>query len=204
MKEMTLTEFIAKTASKDPTPGGGGVAALVSACGASLVSMLANLTTDEAKFPNDFLQMQQIAEKLTQNAAELLEFIDKDAEVFNEYMSALKMPKATEEQIAVRKEVLKNAVVNATNVPLELAEVSFQLMDVALYVVEHGNPNAVSDGAIGGMLLKAGVLSALYNVKINLPSIKDEALKAHVQQRVDFLTEQCREKEAEILKKVGF
>lgn len=204
MKELTLTEFIAKTASKDPTPGGGGVAALVSACGAALVSMLANLTTDGTKFPDDYRQMQKIAEDLTKSAAGLLDYIEKDASVFNEYMAALKMPKETEAQIAVRKDVLKKAVVNATNVPLDLAEVSYKLMDVALYVVEHGNPNAVSDGAIGGMLLKAGVLSALYNVKINLPSVKDEKLKEYVRGRVDFLTEHCREKEEKILEKVGF
>ncbi len=203
MKELTLSDFIAKTASAAPVPGGGGVAALVSACGAALVGMLAALSTNEQKFANAG-EMLQKSQELAQKAQDLLEFAEKDASVFAEYMRVLKLPKTTEAEADDRKRLLAEAAINATEVPLTLAQLAFEMMDAADYVVQNGNPNAVSDGAIGAMLLKSGVLSALYNVKINLPSVKDEAKKSYYQSEVQRLSVQSAAKEAEILQKVGF
>ena len=183
MKELTLSDFIAKTASAAPVPGGGGVAALVSACGAALVGMLAALSTNEQRFANAG-EMLRKSQELAQKAQDLLEFAEKDASVFAEYMRVLKLPKTTEAEADDRKRLLAEAAINATEVPLTLAQLACEMMDAADYVVQNGNPNAVSDGAIGAMLLKTGVLSALYNVKINLPSVKDEAKKSYYQSEV--------------------
>ena len=176
---------------------------MVSACGAALVGMLAALSTNEQRFANAG-EMLRKSQELAQKAQDLLEFAEKDASVFAEYMRVLKLPKTTEAEADDRKRLLAEAAINATEVPLTLAQLAFEMMDAADYVVQNGNPNAVSDGAIGAMLLKTGVLSALYNVKINLPSVKDEAKKSYYQSEVQRLSVQSAAKEAEILRKVGF
>ncbi len=42
--EQRVIDFVAATASKEPTPGGGAIAALTAATGAALAEMVANLT----------------------------------------------------------------------------------------------------------------------------------------------------------------
>lgn len=43
----SVKDFVAATASKEPTPGGGAIAALTAATGAALAEMVANLTFDK-------------------------------------------------------------------------------------------------------------------------------------------------------------
>lgn len=51
MMERTCSQFLAELASKAPTPGGGGTAALVGAAGVALGNMVGNLTTGKRSMP---------------------------------------------------------------------------------------------------------------------------------------------------------
>ena len=202
-KDMTLRQFVDDTSSSKPAPGGGSVAALVGANGASLIAMLCNLTVNKKGYEEHWQKMSDVAKRCAQTAQDLLEFIDKDCAAFEEYMSALKMPKDTSEQAEARKAKLDLAVLNATNVPLSLAKTAAQLFECADYAVTYGNKMALSDGAIAVLLLKDAVKSALYNVKINLPGIKDEALHNDIAKQVEDLENLAQQKAEEILRKVN-
>ena len=52
-------------------------------------------------------------------------------------------------------------------------------------VVKRGNKGAVSDGLIAAMLARTAVVGALFNVKINLASIKDESYVSELEKRVE-------------------
>ena len=53
----SVKDFVAATASKEPTPGGGAIAALTAATGAALAEMVANLTFDKCIFCNKNLRL---------------------------------------------------------------------------------------------------------------------------------------------------
>ena len=202
--EMSLSEFMARTASADPTPGGGSIAALTASSGAGLIGMLASLTVNKVGYETCWKKMDLVAKEMSAQAQTFLDFIQQDVDVFNEYMSVLKMPKDTDEQKTARSIKLQAAVIKATEVPLNLAWECYRLFDVAEYVVENGNKGATSDGAIAVMLLKTAALAALYNVKINLPSIKDEALSKKFQAHIKEIEKDSAKREKEILAKVNF
>ena len=69
--------------------------------------------------------------------------------------------------------------------------------------MEKGNPNAVTDGAVGALLARTAVLAGLFNVKINLSSIKDGDFVADIARQVDQLEEKVVKREKEILAKVN-
>jgi len=203
-KEMSLTEFISRTASADPVPGGGSIAALTAAQGAGLVGMLASLTKGKTGYEPIWEKMSETADVSAKQAQRFLDFIQKDVDVFNEYMAVLKMPKDTDEQKAARSALLQKAVINATEVPLSLAKECYGFISVAEYTIDYGNKGATSDGCIAVLLLKSAALAALYNVKINLPSIKDEAAAKRIAEQMKEIETGSARLEAAILSKVTF
>jgi formiminotetrahydrofolate cyclodeaminase len=130
------------------------------------------------------------------------EQIDRDAEAFDRVMKAYKMPKSTEEEKAARSRAIQDSLKKAADVPMKVAEKALEAMEFARLAVEKGNKNAVTDGAVAAMMARTAVLAALYNVEINLASIKDEAYKKGMYHRIRELREKAETKEKQILEAV--
>lgn len=199
LTELKLKDFIAEVASNSPAPGGGSVAAMSAAAGAGLMSMLANLTKDKKGYEPVHEEMAKLAAHCTLMSEKLLSVIDEDTVAFDVYMTAIKMPKDTDEQKAERAKAMQAAAIGAANVPLQLARDAFTLIKKTGYVIKNGNKNATSDGAVAFLMLRAGILGALYNVRINLGSIKDEKYVAATQNEADKLEKEVKELEIKIL-----
>jgi formiminotetrahydrofolate cyclodeaminase len=170
---------------------------LTAAEGAALVGMLANLTVGKKGYEHVSDRMKEIGGLMDKKSQHLLDYIQKDVDAFNDYIACLKMPKDEKRTVALQK-----AVLNATSVPWELAKECYSLMDMAEYVIEHGNKQAVSDGAIAVVLLNAALKSALYNVQINLSSISDVNLSNKYQADMIELKDGMKKHRKELLAKV--
>ncbi|KAB3533509.1 cyclodeaminase/cyclohydrolase family protein [Alkaliphilus serpentinus] len=202
LASMKLNEFLQETASSNPVPGGGSIAAMSAATAAALTEMVANLTVGKKKYVEVEEEMKGIAAEASKLREKLLADIDKDADSFNEVMAAFKLPKETEEEIEKRKEAIQEATKKAALVPLEVAQTAFDMMGIIETVVVKGNQNAVTDGAVAAMMARTAVLSALFNTKINLTSIKDEAFVSETTAKVKELEDKATEVEGRILSKV--
>lgn len=201
MKNLTLEEFTAKTASNSPAPGGGSVAALSGSLAASLASMVANLTVGKKKYIQCEEEMKEIAKKAEVLRIRLLDDIQKDTNSFNDVMVAMKLPKATDEEKALRKAEMQKGLKIAAEIPFEIASDAFEILSLSEAVVERGNKNAVTDGLVSAMLARTAVLSALMNTKINLKSIDDEKFVAKYSADVDTLEQKTIAYEKLILSK---
>ncbi|TCO75276.1 cyclodeaminase/cyclohydrolase family protein [Marinisporobacter balticus] len=202
LAEMNVKDFLGKTASNDPVPGGGSIAALSASIAAALTEMVANLTIGKKKYVEVEEEMKEIAKVAATCRSKFVEDIDKDSDAFNEVMAAFKLPKETDEEKEKRKEAIQEGTKKASLVPLEVAKDAFKIMEMIEKVVVKGNQNAVTDGAVAAMMARTAVLSALYNVKINLGSIKDEAFVAKVTKEVTAIESKVEKVEKDILSKV--
>lgn len=200
LKNLSVEEFAAVTASDAPAPGGGSVSALAGALGAALAEMVANLTVGKAKYAEVEDEMKELSAKGAEIRSELIAGIQKDTESFTLYMNALGMPKETDEEKAARREAMQNGLKEAAKVPLEVAETAAKIFPIAEAVVKRGNTNAVTDGLVASMMARTAVIGALFNVKINLGSIKDEAFVADMAAKVKALEELAITSEQAILK----
>lgn len=184
MKNMTMIDFIKKVASDSPVPGGGSVAAVCGSLSAALAEMVANLTIGKKKYIEVETEMLNIKEQALKLREVLADNIQKDSDAYDKVIAAYRLPKETEEEKRYRQKCIQDNLVLSALTPLNVAKISLQIMPLTEAVIERGNSNAVSDGLVACMLARTAVLSALFNVKINLGSITDpsvvEELKAKV------------------------
>ena len=197
--DTTCEKFLEELASKQPTPGGGAASALCGATAAALTAMLGNLTAGKAgSEANDKMALEIIiaADKLR---LELAQLADDDAAVFNKFMEAYKMPKATDTEKAMRTAAIGQAAIAAAEVPMQIADKSLGVLKLARKLIVFGNPNAISDGTVSALMARAALRSALYNVKINLGLIKDDEYVAAARAKMQQLEAKAMEIEAFVL-----
>ncbi len=171
--DKTLAEFLEETAGDSPVPGGGSIAAQSGAAAAALVEMVAVLTLGKKSYEDVYVEMSEIAAQASALRGELLKDIDRDSDAYARVIMAYKMPKETDADKQRRTAEIQSSMKQAATVPLAAAGRSAQVLNLAKIVVVKGNKNAITDGAVAGMLARTAALSAIYNVKINLGSIKD-------------------------------
>lgn len=192
LRDLSVEGFVKESDSGNPTPGGGAVAALASALGIALNRMVGNLTINKKGYDELSTEMQVAMEKNFESLQNLenkcIELIDKDSTAFDGVMQAFKLPKATEEEKALRREKIQEGYKKALEVPLEAANTTLEAMKLMKAFAVGGNKNAISDVAVGMLLAHAGLEGALYNVKINLSSIKDESYAKRVNDEVNHIS----------------
>ncbi|KYZ74950.1 methenyltetrahydrofolate cyclohydrolase [Anaerosporomusa subterranea] len=179
--QQTVAGFIAELSSDSPAPGGGSVAALSGALGASLVGMVCRLTIGNAKYAAADVAMRGALVKVDELKDTLTRLIDKDTAVFNQVMAAYRLPKTTDAEKTNRSEVIQLALKEAAALPLSVAEHCLALLELSKQALVNGNANASSDAAVAGAMAHAGLAAALYNVRINAMSIKDEEFAVALQ-----------------------
>lgn len=203
MKDMSLTKFVEVTASKSPVPGGGSVAALCGALSGALAEMVSNLTIGNKKYIKVEAEMIAIRDKAFILKKSLLDYIKKDSDVFMLVMDAYKLPKGNDEEKSIRSKNIQKRLKEAANIPLEVANMSYEIMGLSEIVVKKGNKNAITDGLVCAMLARTSVLAALLNVKINLSSISDKEFVSELSKKVNELETKCINDESRILKSVS-
>ena len=172
---MTVEQFAMQTASNEPVPGGGSISALAGALAAALTEMVAGLTIGKKKYAEVEEEMKKAVAPMHEICEHLLDDIKRDSESFDLYMQALTLPKETEEEKAARTKAMQDGLKAAVAVPLSVAKRAYEVMPYAEVMVTKGNKTAVTDALVATMMARTAVLGALFNVKINLESIKDEA-----------------------------
>lgn len=188
----SIRNFIQQAGSANPTPGGGSVAALTAALGASMTSMVCNLSQGE-KFAHIQPQITETIEKLSELTEECEQLLHDDINTFSQYMDALKLPKNTDEEKAIRKSAMQEATIEAIDVPLRLIELCKTGMLCTTNIAESSNKNVISDLGIGAILFEAAAQSASLTVEINLASLKDLNLKDQYSEKLSSLITEIEE-----------
>lgn len=183
--DMTIKDFLAELKSASPAPGGGSAAALAGAVGAALAMMVANLTVGNDKYQAAHGELGVLMPQIEERLDRLQRYVDEDTEMFNRVMAAYRLPKATEEEKAARGRTIQEALQQAAVLPMTVAECCGEVLDLARRMLEIGNANAASDAAVAGRMAHAAMWSAIYNVRINLASIKDQDFADKMRSRID-------------------
>ena len=199
LTDLTVKGLLDVTAGKEPVPGGGSISALSGSIAAALTEMVAGLTIGKKKYAEVEEQMKQLAERVQQIRQQLILDVDRDSEAYNVVFAAFQMPKETDEEKAARSAQIQEATKIAANVPMEVARRVYSLLSDIEEVVSNGNQNAVTDGCVAMMSARNAIIGALFNVRINLTSIKDEQFVADMTAEADRLEREVIEREAKII-----
>lgn len=171
--DMSLSSFVWETSSESPAPGGGSVSAAMGALGAALGTMVANLSSHKRGWDDRWEEFAGWAEKGAQFQKRLLELVDEDTEAFNAILRAYELPKGSDEEKAMRAAAVEEATKNASLVPLDIMKEALKVFPLLEEMVAKGNPNSVTDAAVGALAVRACIRGAYLNVRINAKGLKD-------------------------------
>ncbi|MBU0936581.1 MAG: glutamate formimidoyltransferase [Spirochaetes bacterium] len=180
---MAAAAFVDEVSSDSPAPGGGSVAALAGSLGAALAAMVANLTVGKKGYESQWQGLSDMAVRAQAVKAQLVRAVDEDTNAFNSVMAAMKLPKVTAEEQAVRTVAIQEGYKTAANVPLETARACLAALKLAGEAVS-GNKNSASDAGVAALLARAGLHGAALNVLINLGTITDALYVANMKVQV--------------------
>lgn len=182
---LTLRAALDQTASASPTPGGGSIAPMSAAFGLGLVLMALEVS---AKKQTPSAEAAAAAlEEGRASLTEISQFVDRDVAVFQAYMSALRLPKATEAEQVARDNARAAASLDAARTPLLAAEACLRALHFAKASAPNVHKNVWSDLLAGADLLMGAIKAVLRTVDINLPALKDAATRQAISERAVIL-----------------
>ena len=202
LQDLSIKDFLAKTAGSDPVPGGGSIAALCGTLAAALAEMVTGLTIGRKKYADVQAEMEAIAPRMAEARAKFLDYIDKDAQAYDAVFAAFKMPKDTDEQRETRADAIKPTSLYAATVPLAVANLAVEIMPDIAEIAEKGNKNAITDASVAMMTARTAALGAILNVRINIAGLSNTTDANVLAEQCDVLQALAIERESALLSSV--
>jgi formiminotetrahydrofolate cyclodeaminase len=173
-----LKDYCIRLGSSDPVPGGGSAAALALSLGASTVEKAVRFSLND--FTKEFIgSLEEIRDAGFQLSQD-------DQTAFKGWQEARRLPKETPQEKQAREEKVNYFTEEVIVVPLNVARQAAALMGIIMDFVPHCNKWLLSDAAVGASFAGSAFESALFNIDINLPYLKNEELKKQIDR---FLTD---------------
>jgi glutamate formiminotransferase/formiminotetrahydrofolate cyclodeaminase len=173
-------QFLDALASDEPTPGGGSASAYGGAMAAALVAMVGRLTVGRKKYADVEEDIWPLIEQALALKTSLQAAVQQDADAFDAYMKARRLPKGTEREKAARIRAIQAASIKAAEVPLQVARQTAAVLELAVKAAKIGNVNAISDAGSAASFARAAISGASLNVRINLLGLEKETSAARM------------------------
>jgi formiminotetrahydrofolate cyclodeaminase len=148
---------------------------LAGALGAALASMAAKIALH--KFGPGSAKhnlVAELAERAQAAKEKLLAAVDDDAAAYRAYLHALSLPAQSPDDQEIREQKIQEALKQAVEVPYRTAVASFEAMQLAHEIAEHGPPQLIADASVGCEIALVGVRGSVWNITANLESLQDQ------------------------------
>jgi glutamate formiminotransferase / formiminotetrahydrofolate cyclodeaminase len=198
----SIQKYMLQTASESPAPGGGSAAALCGALGVSLGTMVANLSADKRGWENKTPYFSEQAIKGQQLIQQLLWLMDEDTLSFNAIIDAIRLPKDSESDAKKRTMEIEKASQYATQIPYQTLTTASEAIDILINMARNGNPNSLSDAAVGLWSVKTSLAGARYNVLINAKDLKDRSFAEDIIKKTNKCYDSSMEKIEQALEEI--
>jgi formiminotetrahydrofolate cyclodeaminase len=194
---MSLGAYLDALAAAQPVPGGGAVAGVTLAQANALGSMVVGYAVGKPKFaPHDAVH-RAAYETFERNRRAALELAAEDAKAYELLNTLWKLPKGDPLRAG-----FDDAVRAAIHAPEESLGLAKSTVDALALLVGTTSASLASDLRIALDLAAAGARAAQENVRINLPSVADEAVRAEISARTEAVLAACEARARELSARV--
>ena len=192
-QEYSIEAYLERLSSKDPVPGGGGASGVAAALGCSLAEMVCQLTTGKKKYAEFRDELEEAIQALSGHRARFLALADQDAEVFAGLARCYALPKATEEEKAVKERAMEAALGEAVLPPSSVLAECLEVLRLTGRIAQIGSILVLSDAGAAAGLLCGAAESAVFSVLANTRMMKDRTKAAMIDRQTDSLLKACRQ-----------
>jgi formiminotetrahydrofolate cyclodeaminase len=179
-RNSTLANFLTAAAAKQPTPGGGAITALAGALAASMGEMALNYSVGKPDLEAYQDELKPALAELTRARELLMQLMVEDQAAFDEVNKARKLPESDPN----RQGILDAALLACIRIPEAMAASAVAILEVADRVANFINPRLLSDLAVCADLAMATTRCAIYNVRANLPDVKDPTDRSSIESTI--------------------
>ncbi|MDR2647166.1 MAG: cyclodeaminase/cyclohydrolase family protein [Oscillospiraceae bacterium] len=187
---MSIEDFIASVASKEPAPGGGAVSAVTASMGAALGCMVCNLTIGKKKYAAYTQDLEYLLAEMTRLTDAFQRLAQADETAFLPLSAAYRLPNTTEAEKAEKERVMEDALRVASDVPLEMMSRAVEAIKLHAKLCPISSALAISDVGAGVVCCKSALISASLNVFINTGLMKKRDIAAELNSKAERLIEE--------------
>lgn len=166
-----VKSFVDGVASPSAAPGAGSVSAIVGSLSAALTTMVCGLTVNRKSYAHVSEEMRQVLEEAAELKDQLTALAEKDVEAYDEVSRAYHLRNVcgiTDEEC---QNALNAALLNASEIPLQIARAAKRILALALIAAEKGNINAVCDAGVAALLADTSLQASRLTVQLNLAPV---------------------------------
>ncbi len=178
--QTSVAELVEAIGAKTPTPGGGAVAAIMSALAAGLGEMVVQFSRSKESLVEHEQVHDEALRTLTDLQRTALLLADTDAEAFGRLSQLWGLPKDD----AKRQAEWDDAVAGAIGAPRRIMGTAMATLRLLEQLDGKTVRNLRSDLAITALLAEASARAAACNVRINLPLLSDTVEAAELEAEV--------------------
>ncbi len=180
LAQLSMQEFADRLASKSPSPGGGAVAAVTAAHSAALGCMVLAYTLGKPKFAAHESENIKALEFFQRAQITALALADEDAVAYGNLSALWKLPPTDARRVAQEPD----AVRAATAAPMSILMLAHDILETLQKLPKTCNPNLLSDLAIAATLADTAAGAAAWNVRVNVPQLRDAAERATTENKL--------------------
>lgn len=203
--ELPASKLLDKFGSGTHAPGSGSAAALMGLLAAKLVMTVSALTLERDAYKDTHASMQALHNVIDGNLVPLLlQLFQRDAEVFDEVISARRTRDAATDEKERRRasELALERLREAIEIPFQIADACLRLIDHAVVVFDAGFKGARGDTGAAVSAAVAGAMSAVFVINLNLKSFRKSEWAQQQRERCDALQETLIQKQGTALERV--
>jgi len=181
----SIETFLDAAAAKQPTPGGGSIAALAGALAASMGEMVLNYSVGKKKLAQYEPELRDALAELTRARQLLLRLMVEDQVAYESLTAARKLP----DSHPTRQDEFNVALLASIRIPQAIGATSLAILELAEKLTGKVNHFLLSDLAVCCELAMATIRCAAYNVRANLPDLTEPNDRAQVEDTARRLVE---------------
>ncbi|HZZ44468.1 MAG TPA: cyclodeaminase/cyclohydrolase family protein [Tepidisphaeraceae bacterium] len=166
-----LDQFLAAAAARQPTPGGGSATAVVGALAAAMGEMVLQYSIGKKNQQAIDQELIPVLAEMTRARQMLLQLMVEDQIAYEALTRLKKLPADSQE----RKEEYAPALIACIRVPEAMAVTGIVILELCDRVVNFANYYLLSDLAVCADLAMTTTRCGIYNVRVNLKDLPDEA-----------------------------
>lgn len=167
LRDRTCDEFSSMLASKTPTPGGGGAAALTASLAASLASMTCRLMSGKRRYADIEHDIERYCTECDEIRKMMLVCIDDDATAYERIASAYKIDRNDPN----RKMEIERTSLAACLPPIRVIRGMISLVPILEWLSKHAGMMIISDVGCAASLCISAMETSRMNVYINMRNV---------------------------------